>query len=102
MPPAEARAEPVPGVEVAAARPASRGGKKPMVAGIECGGELTPEALRGTERRTGTGRRITQLVAVLAVAAGCASAPPRPIDVLSAEEHNDLGVAYYREGDFAS
>ena len=48
------------------------------------------------------GARIVVLVGAVALAAGCASAPPRPVDPLSAEEHNDLGVAYYRDGDYPS
>jgi len=32
---------------------------------------------------------------------GCAAAPPSR-DPLTADEHNDLGVAYYREGDYPS
>jgi Tfp pilus assembly protein PilF len=42
------------------------------------------------------------LVAALVFLAGCAAAPPRPMSVLSAEEHNDLGVAYYRQGEYAA
>jgi tetratricopeptide (TPR) repeat protein len=38
-------------------------------------------------------------VAVLALA-GCALLPPAPPDPLSAEEHNELGVAYYRRGEY--
>jgi tetratricopeptide (TPR) repeat protein len=41
-------------------------------------------------------------VAALLLLAGCAAAPPRPMAVLSAEEHNDLGVAYYRQGEYAA
>jgi len=38
-------------------------------------------------------------VAVLALA-GCTLLPPAPPDPLSAEEHNELGVAYYRRGEY--
>ena len=40
------------------------------------------------------------LLAVALLAAGCASAPVPPPDVLSAEEHNSLGVAYHRQGSY--
>lgn len=42
------------------------------------------------------------LVAVAVLAVACAQAPARPPDPLSAEEHNDLGVAYYRQGDYGA
>jgi tetratricopeptide (TPR) repeat protein len=45
---------------------------------------------------------IRLLVAALVLSAGCAAAPARPIAALSAEEHNDLGVAYYRQGEYAA
>jgi tetratricopeptide (TPR) repeat protein len=45
------------------------------------------------------GRRVrATLVAAALLAAGCAHAPVRPTDALSAEEHNTLGVAYHRQG----
>jgi tetratricopeptide (TPR) repeat protein len=43
-----------------------------------------------------------RLVAALVLLSGCAAAPPRPIAALSAEEQNDLGVAYYRRGEYAA
>jgi tetratricopeptide (TPR) repeat protein len=46
---------------------------------------------------SGRSRRIGLLVLPLALAAGCVGAPARPVAPLSAEEHNDLGVAYYHE-----
>jgi tetratricopeptide (TPR) repeat protein len=42
------------------------------------------------------------LATALVLSAGCAAAPPRPMEALSAEEHNDLGVAYYRQGEYAA
>jgi tetratricopeptide (TPR) repeat protein len=50
---------------------------------------------------TRSGRALVLGVAAL-LAAGCAAAPARPADPLSAEEHNDLGLAYYRRGDHAA
>jgi tetratricopeptide (TPR) repeat protein len=43
-----------------------------------------------------------RLVAALVLLTGCAAAAPRPMAALSAEEHNDLGVAYYRRGEYAA
>jgi Tfp pilus assembly protein PilF len=40
------------------------------------------------------------LLAVVLLAAACAPAPVRPPDVLSAEEHNSLGVVYHRQGSY--
>src|SRR5262249_41264952 len=77
-------------------------GEKPMV-GEKDEAEIDLTRPRGAPRhRSWVGARIFGLVGALALLAGCASAPPRPVDPLSAEEHNDLGVAYYREGDYPS
>ncbi len=40
------------------------------------------------------------LLAAAGLAAGCVAVPAHPPDPLSAEEHNDLGVAYYRQGEY--
>ena len=40
------------------------------------------------------------VVATVVLSVGCARLPARPTDPLSAEEHNDLGVAYYRHGEY--
>jgi tetratricopeptide (TPR) repeat protein len=49
---------------------------------------------------TGVGRALLgTAVAVLALA-GCAVLPHAAPDPLSAEEHNELGVAYYRRGEY--
>lgn len=42
--------------------------------------------------------RAVALAAATLLAAGCAAGPPRAADGLSAEEHNDLGVAYHARG----
>lgn len=47
----------------------------------------------------GAARALLLAVAVLALA-GCALLPQAPADPLSAEEHNELGVAYYRRGEY--
>lgn len=40
------------------------------------------------------------LIGAVVLSVGCARLPARPPDPLSAEEHNDLGVAYYRQGEY--
>jgi tetratricopeptide (TPR) repeat protein len=42
------------------------------------------------------------LAAALVLSAGCATVPPPTTTALSAEEHNDLGVVYYRQGEYAA
>ncbi len=43
--------------------------------------------------------RAARLVGLGVLAAGCALVPPPPDDPLSADEHNELGVAYHARGD---
>lgn len=50
-----------------------------------------------TSRRA-VGRLLAAAIPLAALLAGCASVPARPPEPLSAEEHNDLGVAYYARG----
>jgi tetratricopeptide (TPR) repeat protein len=45
-------------------------------------------------------RRGGALVGLVLLVVGCAPASGRPSDPLSAEEHNDLGVAYYARGQY--
>ncbi len=40
------------------------------------------------------------LIAAVVLSVGCARLPARPPTPLSAEEHNDLGVTYYRRGEY--
>ena len=41
------------------------------------------------------------LLAATVLAGGCGALAPRPLDPLTAEEHNDLGVAYHAQGRYA-
>jgi tetratricopeptide (TPR) repeat protein len=49
-----------------------------------------------------TTRSLLVLAATLALGAGCLRVPPPVTDPLSAEEHNDLGLAFYRGGEYTA